>query len=94
MSEHIKRPKWPFPEHGKLTAHAKRLWCKWIDGGTKYFGPWRHPDPGQEFAKSALKRYVAYIQAKADQRPVELDANDLTLHIAVNHYLFARNKDV
>jgi integrase len=94
MPPYSKRPKWPFPEHGKLTAHPKRQWCKWIDGGTRYFGPWQNPDPGDEFAKAALKRYLAYMHAKAEQRPIQVDANDLTLHVAVNHYLTARNKDL
>lgn len=94
MRSHGKLPRWPFPEHGKLTAHPKHQWCKWIDGGTKYFGPWQEPDPGQEFAKAALKRYLAFMHARAEDRPVQIDTSDLTLHIAVNHYITARNKDM
>jgi len=94
MRTHVKRPKWPFPEHGKLTAHPKRQWCKWIDGGTRYFGPWQNPDPDNEFAKAALKRYLAYMHAKTEQRPIQVDPSDLTLNVAVNHYLTARNKDL
>ena len=94
MRKYDKAPKWPFPEHGKLTAHPQHQWCKWIDGGTKYFGPWRQPDPGDEFAKAALKRYLAFMHAKAEQRPVQVDVSDLTVHLAVNHYLTARSKDL
>jgi len=93
MRSHSIRPRWPFPEHGKLTAHPRHLWCKWIDGGTRYFGPWQDPDPGDEFAKAALKRYLAYMHAKSQDRPVQVDPGDVTLRIAVNHYLAARNKD-
>ena len=94
MATKHKRPKWPFPQHGKLTAHPRGHWCKWLDRGTRYFGRWRTPDPGDEFAKAALKRYLAYVQAKADQRPVQLEPSDLTLHIAINHYLTARDRDL
>jgi len=94
MREHRTRPRWPFPEHGKLTAHPRHLWCKWIDGGTRYFGRWQDPDPGDEFAKAALKRYLAYMHAKSHEHPVQVLPTDLTLQIAVNHYLTARNKDM
>jgi len=94
MRTYGKRPSWPFPQHGKLTAHPEHQWCKWIDGATRYFGPWRHPDAGDEFAKAALKRYLAYLQARADDRPVQVDPSELTLHVAVNHYLTARNRDL
>ena len=94
MRTYDKQPKWPFPEHGKLTAHPRHLWCKWLDGATRYFGPWRDPDPGDEFAKAALKRYLAYMHAKSDQRPVQVDPSDLTLDVALNHYINARNKDL
>lgn len=86
------RPRWPFPEHGKLTAHPKRQWCKWLDGKTQYFGPWRNPDTGEEFAKAALRRYLAFLRAREERKPVEIHPNDLTLHVAVNHYLSARGK--
>ena len=94
MATKDKRPKWPFPQHGKLTAHPRGHWCKWLDRSTQYFGRWRIPDPGDEFAKAALKRYLAYVQAKAHQRPVQLEPSDLTLHIAINHYLTARDRDL
>ena len=41
MTGHHKLPKWPFPEHGKLTAHPRRHWCKWIDGKTVFLNDYR-----------------------------------------------------
>ena len=31
---------------------------------------------------------------KSEQRPVQVDPSELTLHVAVNHYLTARNRDL
>ena len=94
MASKTKRPRWPFPEHGKLTAHPRRHWCKWMGGKTHYFGPWRMPDPDDEFARAALRRYLAFARAKEESQPVEIPPSDLTLDIAVNHYLTARDKHV
>jgi hypothetical protein len=94
MVKHLNRPKWPFPQHGKLTAHPRRHWCKWLDGASRYFGPWRDPDPGQEFANAALRRYLAYVRANEEKRPAQIDPNDLTVNIAANHDLPARQRDM
>lgn len=93
MTEH-NRPRWPFPEHGALTAHPKGKWCKWIKGRTEYFGHWRNPDPGNEWAKTALRRYLDFTRAAQDEQKATVAGSDLTIEIAANHFLSARATDV
>jgi hypothetical protein len=65
MADHDdNRPRWPFPEHGKLTAHPKRQWCKWLDGKTQYFGPWR---------KLLAHTVAVFLNQRQGHPPLQLD---------------------
>ncbi len=80
------KPAWPYPEHGKLTAHPNGQWVKKFKNRLMYFGPWANP-------QDALQRWLTF--ARNNIAEVEAPAkSDLTLDYGINAYLRCRLIDM
>ncbi len=81
-----RKPVWPYPQHGKLTAHPNGQWVKKVKGELVYFGPWSDPS-------GALQRWLTFASKHVGQTP-DPPTSDITLDYAVNNYLGCRLVDV
>ncbi len=79
-----KKPRWPHPECGILTAHSNGQWCKKKMGKLYYFGPWADAD-------GALERWLKFARCGPEQ--VNEGADNVDLAYALNEYLVARRAD-
>ncbi len=79
----------PYPDY-PLFPHAKGSWTATIDGRHVSFGPTRSPANGEEYRKSwqaALKKYEAFMKARAHGEALAEDPTLATLREVVNRYL-------
>lgn len=83
------KPIWPYPELGKMSAHASGQWAKQIKGKMIYFGRWEDPDGARrrllEFMKTVQEKSTATVQALP---------GEITVSNVVNNFLEAKHKKV